>query len=484
MSTRGAATGLTILAFALGSLAQQEGLDFRGQVKRGAWLPHGAEWRAGVEMRSPRWSFEGAVRRVDGEQGALPHASAWLERRLPAGWCLSLGDHRVASATGAVAGVRRGSAPGAWDELLGVTPGTLSRSTPEERGLVLRRDSGPLRGGLILARSRRDMRQDGDGFVLDLEHADDNTARQGAWRDGLELAWLTAEGPFLLDVQGVLGRRRNPDGARPLAGLQLLRRHPGARLVLAWEQGESNLVRTQVAWKRRTGWAQLDVWRGRQLVPLTRHSRSALPLGGDRKAGGVQAQAGLPVGKGGLAVDARWLEKGARGGERSALRWSAELTLPLTLTPGLRWRLRHTAAEDRPQGSMQDRWRLAVQGGGKGLSWHGDWEDAADWKGHTRSWSFAAQKEWKGRRGGVGLGLAMSTSHGQGPVRLVPISLAPGILTHGALVGERQFVGVGAWLEQGGQRLAVDVVMREVQGEKGVERDTHLDLLWALGWPR
>ncbi len=133
---------------------------------------------------------------------------------------------------------------------------------------------------------------------------------------------------------------------------------------------------------------------------------------------------------------------------------------------------------------MQDRWRLAVQGGGKGLSWHGDWEDAADWKGHTRSWSFAAQKEWKGRRGGVGLGLAMSTSHGQGPVRLVPISLAPGILTHGALVGERQFVGVGAWLEQGGQRLAVDVVMREVQGEKGVERDTHLDLLWALGWPR
>lgn len=458
-------------------LGRSHAVETHLRLQRGSWLPQSADWKADVDVEGAAWALRGAWRRRDGELGALPHASAWLERRLPAGWSLSVGDHRVASATGAMAGFRRSGRPGAWDELVSVAPGSASRSSPEERGFALRRDAGALRGGFLWARSRRDQRLDGRGFVLDLERRDGNRQRHGAWRDGLELAWVTAEGPLGWEVQGAAGIRRNPLRTLPLGALQVVRRRQANRLLLAWEEGEHQLARLQLALRKRKGWIQLDAWRGRQRVDAPLHSRSALPLGSGGVGGGLHLQAGLPVESGGIATELRWLQRSVRSEDRPALRWTTELTLPpLDVLPGMRWSVRHIAAEDRPVGSGQERWRVAVEGGARTQAWHGEWEDAADSHGHTRSWSLTARRVWRGRRWTWGMGLAMAQSAGDGPVRLVPISLAPGLLIHAALTGERQLLGVGTWAERGGHRLGGGLMLRDQEG--GAVRDAKLEIFW------
>jgi len=454
-------------------------LEVKVSTLRAAWLPAGAQWTVRSEASAGRWEFRSTLRRGDGELGALPHAALWAEGRLPGAWLLSAGDHRAGSAVGAALGIRRGNRPGAMDQLVTLGPGSASRSAPEERGLALRREAGAWRGGILLARTRRDLRRDGAGFLLDLEHADPNRWQQGAWRDELGLGWLTVEGPWAWELQGLAGQRRDLDGRHALSAAQLVRRHARGRLQVGGEWGESRVMRLQGSWRRRSGWLQLDAWRGRR-VAAARYARSQFPLGEDRNGGGLHLQAGLPVAKGGLALELRWLEAPARREDRAALRWDVELSQrDLALAPGLAFTLRHTAADARPHTAAQDRWALAVEGGARAFHWRAQCEDAADAGGHTRSWRISLQREWRRGAWKGGVGLALSASRGDGPLRLVPVSLAPGLLHHAALGGARQHTGLGGWLGRGGHRLAAGLSLRESGvGEEG-RRDALLEVLWS-----
>lgn len=453
----------------------------RCELRRAADLPGPADWRAAALLESGKWEFRAVARRRDGELGAIPQHALWTGWRLAGGWRLGLGSHQLRTETGAALGHLRSGLPGRLTGGLRLTPGSTSRATPEERGISLERQRGALRGGMLLADTRRDRRADGKGFVLGMEHWPQRRERVGAWRDRLDLAWLCLEGPAGWDLHGLAGRRAWADGKLDLGGLHLIRRRPGSSLAACWEEGDSRLARIQAAASSRRGRWQADAWRGRQTG--SRFARPALPLGGEGSAGGASLQGRRRLDSATHAgLSLRWLEPAARSTTRSALWWRLELVHDTKKAGGLRWRLRRTAAEDRPTGSGLDAWRLALEAvRSRPWDWSLAWEQHARPAGTARLWHAQVSRSWSWRswRGGATLHLAAGS--GQGPARLEALGLAPGILRHAGLAAGRQAWGGGLWLQRGGQRVSLGLLLKETAGE-AADLDQTPSLTAAWSW--
>ena len=450
--------------------ADAEVFHLRWELERAAWLPDAADWRARLLLESGAWSLRGGLARTDGEIEAAPHRALWVGCRLPAGWRLGLGDQLAATEAGAALGRGRGGLPARLAGGLRLRPGTASSWQPEDRGLSVSRETGPLRGGLLLAATRRDATARGDGFLLDLEHGPATKERLGAWRDRLGLVWLTRELRLGWEAHGLVGRRWTPAGEIALDGLQLLRRTTRGCLGLAWEEGEARLAQVQAGARWRGGWWQADVWRGR--AGRLRYARPALHLGAGRPGSGLALQgAGRVPGihSASLVLSLRWLGATARTTERSALWWRLQLERgPGRGQAGPRLRVTRTAAEDRPAGSGRDAWRVELEPATtRGLDWRLAWEDLRRPAGDVRLWHLTLRGAWQrpGWRGGAQLHLLSGA--GGGPARLEALALAPGLLRHAALSGRRQAWGGGLWLERGPQRLSLGLLMREEDGTAG-----------------
>lgn len=487
MSTRGLARhGALLLAlFPLISLAG--GLDtlkvtgrVRGEL--GAWsaLPGQTEWRGRLELAAGPWTLQGDARRRDGELGALPHAAGRLLWRGPAGWVLGLGDHAPASDLQASLGRGRGGLPTRLRGGLRSGPGALSRSNPAERGVLLECTQGVLRGGLLAAATRRDLRSDGQGFLLDLEHTDDTRQRQGAWQDRLALAWGTLEGPGGWDLQALAGRRHAPAGGGMISGGSAIQRRPERQLALALDVGESRLVLLQGIWLRGKSELQADLWRGQR--GSTVFSRPALPLGDATWSGGWCLQSRFRGRMLAARLAVRRLDAAARGTERPALWWSAEMEKALgPAGSGLLWGLRHSAAENRPSGSGREEWRLSLRPHStRPLDWALSWQQARDAAGVVRWARLELARSWKLRHLSHGAKLQLLVATGTGATRLVPFSLGPGLLKYGGVSGQRQLWGGGWWGRWGAQQLSVGLLVKEAESEDGaVVPESVLQVRWV-----
>ncbi|MFA7331919.1 MAG: hypothetical protein WC326_12690 [Candidatus Delongbacteria bacterium] len=429
--------------------------------------PGQGEWRGRLQLAGGPWSLQGAGRRRDGEPGLLPHAAGGLVWAGPRGWRVILGDQQPTGDLHAALGRGRGGLPGRVRGGLGLGPGALSTQSPGERGLSLEQCRGALRGGLLLASNRRDLRADGAGFLLDLEHAEDNRRRWGAWRDRLVLGWGTWEGPAGWDLHGLAGRRSAVSGGGSLLGLQAIRRRPERQLALAWEAGENRLLQCQAVWLKGRSTLQADVWRGWRGSSV--FARPALPAGWREWGGGLALQARRGGRQLAGTLSLRWLDAQARGPERSACWGSLELDrLPGPAGSGLAWSVRHSLAEDRPSGAGREEWRLRLRPlKARPLDWELSWQQARGAAGVVRWWQLGLARGWRRPRYSHGLQLQVLAAVGSGPARLVPLTAGPGLLRYGALTGSRQLCAAGWWGRRGAHLLSVGWLLKEVEDESG-----------------
>ena len=465
MSARRLSSVVLTLALAARAALPPDAETFRlrSELLRVAVPPATADWRLRLDLESGLWSLRGALARHDGETGAASRQALWLGCRLPAGWRLGLGSHRMATELGAALGRARGGLPPRLAGRPRLAPGSASTWQPEERALSLRRECGPLQGGLLLAATRRDLNSRGDGFLLDMPHTPATARRVGAWRDRLALAWLDTELPAGWELRGLAGWRGAPTGGGILGGARALRLTPRGCLGLAWEGGESRVALLQGRGRWRSGWWQADAWRG--LAGTARFSRPALSLGRGRAGGGQTVQVASRLdgaGKAALSLALRRLDATARGPTRPALWWRWQLERALSAGPSrLSLRVTRSAAEDRPAGSGREAWRVELEPVSRQAFWRLAWEERRGSAGGARLWHLRLRRDWSRRGWKGGAELHLLSAEGAGPGILEALALGPGLLRHAYLNGGHQAWGGGLWLERGGQRLALALLTRE-----------------------
>jgi len=456
-----------IILLLLAACAASAGVETNLAITAPGLAP--ASWRGRLEARSGHWHVRGDLRKTAGEEGPLPHGAAWLAWTPSPGWRLAWGDHHVAGCWGAALDRPWSAAPSRWGAQLRTRPAGVSTTRPQERGISLEGEHGRLRGGLLLADTRRDISADSRGFRLDLLHDRSSRHRVGAWRDQVALGWLTAGGLRSWQGQVLAGIRRAPRGGGPLAGLQASRRLAGTQLGLGWESGDHQVARMQLRGQA-----------GRPRRGSSVFASPALPVGGESWAGGIWLQSRAPIGpsRGSLAL--RWLEPAARSSSRSALDLSWTLgPLPGPPGSGLSWELRRRRAENRPEGAGREGWRFVLQPRRPHhWDWELRWQEERGALDRQRWWTLAAGRRIQWRDVQWGLRGECVLAHGGGSATVV-LAPAPGLLRLSGLGEQRQLASLGMWARRGGQELSLGWVLRE---EPDPADKVARDRVWLARW--
>lgn len=296
-------------------------------------------WRTQLRQRMEleNWNWAATLRQQQGERLparlALQLGRRWKHVRLTAG------DHRLKDPLGLVDGGARPRWPSIGAPLIGLRSGAAATWQPEERGIGLQVDGRRLGFLLLLARSRRDLRADGTGFVLGLPREQRYSARLGKWRDDLLLTGFRGDLPTGLQLEAMVAARRAENlligGAirlhttwRGWGGGLVLHHNEGTLLLGGLERrGERGGLLKVALWRADQAGAR---WSRLALLPgaARRGSALALQLRGPRSPLRVQAECMLALDHRQREVQA-WLFRGKLGLPAPTSGWQPSVGLGL-----------------------------------------------------------------------------------------------------------------------------------------------------------